>query len=266
MLDYLSLCVTPLGLFRGEHTLSDATGYFYSYKGATWLVSNWHVFAGRDPRTGQCLSKKGATPARVEFWTGRHVQDTYYEWDLQSEPLLDKSGASLWRQHPTLGQNIDVAALPLGNQQGLQNLAINAQPDYFAPTKLRMGAEVFLLGYPLAIEGNGKFPIWKRGSLATFPNGEIAGRKAYLIDSATREGMSGSPVIFPETMLMNMNYGGIRTEIARYRLGGTYSGRFEKTDELGASLAVAWHSDYLDDIVSGGVKGGFVVQSSASPI
>jgi hypothetical protein len=266
MLDYLSLCVTPLRLFSGDHPLSNATGYFYSHDGAIWLVSNWHVYAGRNPRTGQPLSKTGATPDRVEYWTGRHVKDDYYEWDQRWEPLVSASGDAQWRQHPSHGQNVDVAALSLGARPEFADLAINTQRDYFAPTVLRMGAEVFLLGYPLAIEGNGKSPIWKRGSLATFPEGELAGRKAYLIDSATREGMSGAPVIFPETMLMNMHYGGIRTEIARYRLGGTYSGRFEKKDELGASLAVAWHSAYLDEILSGGRNGDFVLQDSNSPI
>lgn len=268
MLNYLGLSVTPLRLLcRGNH-LSTATGYFYGRNGSTWLVSNWHVFAGRDPRTGQPRSKTAATPDTVEFWVPREIDVTtgHYEWDSIHHPLIDGNDSPLWKQHPISGQDVDVAILPLGPSSNLIDLGLNTQKDVFDALTVNMGEEIFILGYPLGIEGVGKFPLWKRGSIATFPTADIYGRPAFLVDTATREGMSGAPVIFPEKQIFQMNYGGMRIGNGRYRIIGTYSGRFESTDELGASLGVVWRAELIDQIVEGGRPGAFEIKSRTSAL
>jgi hypothetical protein len=179
-------------------------------------------------------------------------------------PLSDGGGPT-WKQHAA-GQDIDVAVLPLGADARCFNNAINTQKDYFAPLTINMGEEVFALGYPLGIESVGKFPIWKRASIATFPTANIYGRPAFLIDTATREGMSGSPVIFPEKQIYSMDYGGMRIGNGRYRLAGTYSGRFESKDALGASLGIVWRPELIEQIIGQGVAGTFLLRESSSPL
>ena len=56
---------------------------------------------------------------------------------------------------------------------------------------LRVSADVFVLGYPRGISGGRGFPI----SIATEPKIDLDGVPKLLIDTATREGMSGGPVI-----------------------------------------------------------------------
>jgi hypothetical protein len=54
--------------------------------------------------------------------------------------------------------------------------------------------ERFILGYPF---GNAPpaFPVWKRGSIASEPDLVWMTTGYYLVDTASRPGMSGSPVI-----------------------------------------------------------------------
>ena len=54
---------------------------------------------------------------------------------------------------------------------------------------------MFVLGYPKGISGGRGFPIWKRASIATEPDIQHDGLPKLLVDTATREGMSGAPVV-----------------------------------------------------------------------
>lgn len=60
---------------------------------------------------------------------------------------------------------------------------------------LRVATDVFVLGYPKGISGGGEFPIWKRASIATEPDIQLGTLPKMLVDTATREGMLGAPVI-----------------------------------------------------------------------
>jgi hypothetical protein len=61
--------------------------------------------------------------------------------------------------------------------------------------RLKVAMDVFVLGYPKGIDGGGEFPIWKRGSIATEPGVHRGGPPHILIDTATREGISGARAI-----------------------------------------------------------------------
>jgi len=59
-----------------------------------------------------------------------------------------------------------------------------------------IGMDAFILGFPKGIAHQQLLPIWKRGSIATEP--EIPREDdlpVFLVDTATREGMSGAPVL-----------------------------------------------------------------------
>jgi hypothetical protein len=61
----------------------------------------------------------------------------------------------------------------------------------------RVAAEVFILGYPKGLSMQGVMPVWKRGSIASEPLINVMDQApAFLVDAATRDGMSGSPVLY----------------------------------------------------------------------
>jgi hypothetical protein len=98
-------------------------------------------------------------------------------------------------QHPTLGQSVDVAALPLTEQdiplaRDLFDSGGN-DPDMF----LDLGGEVFLPGFPLGFSANGQMPIWKRASIASSLEFGHSIAEYFFVDTATREGMSGAPCL-----------------------------------------------------------------------
>jgi hypothetical protein len=54
----LTLSITKIELLCKDHLLGKATGFFLKYQSNWFLVSNWHVFSGRDPKSGQPQDKK----------------------------------------------------------------------------------------------------------------------------------------------------------------------------------------------------------------
>jgi hypothetical protein len=101
--------------------------------------------------------------------------------------------------------------------------------------------DCFILGFPEGMIGAANTPIWKRGSIASEPYQQ----HPYLVDSATRKGMSGAPVIARHTGIFGMK----RETLDGSELIGTvekfvaiYSGRIPGDDSLGYQLGKAWQS------------------------
>jgi hypothetical protein len=73
----------------------------------------------------------------------------------------------------------------------------------------------------------------------------------FYIDTATREGMSGSPVIKYRRRSLSLI-----TEESLYRFHaefiGVYSGRIVPKDLLDAQLGMVWRAKCIDEIIKGG--------------
>lgn len=109
--------------------------------------------------------------------------------------LLDAEGKAEWLEHPEWGRSVDVVALKIGPLDGakLFHQPINTHAfDNFEPA---VGDDAFVIGFPMRMDGGSGFPIWKRASIASEPDIDLDGLPKLLIDTATRKGMSGSPVI-----------------------------------------------------------------------
>jgi len=98
--------------------------------------------------------------------------------------------------------------------------------------------------------GPGRTPIWKRGSVASEPDYDWRNMPAFLIDTATRDGMSGSPVVARHSgiLLTGANDGmGPDSLIGTMtKFTGIYSGRIGE-DEMGVQLGLVWKPIVLDD-------------------
>jgi len=120
------------------------------------------------------------------------------------------------------------------------------------PLEIRIGMDVFILGYPF---GNAPpaFPVWKRGSIASEPALVRMTTGHYLVDTASRPGMSGAPVILRDS---TNNYidGALRAfSDPATNLLGVYSGRLRAAAEE-AQIGVVWHASFIEEIIAGNMR------------
>lgn len=226
--DYFSLCSVRLDVRSRAQELADATGFFYSRKGKWFLVSNWHVFSGRNNYSGQCLDDHGREPTTIRTEVIRDVSPSVTSQGMEFN-LLDDEGANKWIQHPA-GQLIDIAALEMVDSELLEKLDMrfrSAAEHEDLELAIEVGSEVSVVGFPLKARVQGAFPIWKRASIASEPDFPVEGLPMILIDTASKEGMSGSPVYRRSSGAARYNDGSVSMGRKPHtKFLGIYSGRF----------------------------------------
>jgi hypothetical protein len=104
-----SLAVTKLELFFHNIPLGPATGFVYKYGQSIALVSNWHVFSGVNPLTGNLRNPDGLFPDRVRFTLKLFDPKTGTASFRGEEVLLVENQQRLWWQHRGY---IDPSGLP----------------------------------------------------------------------------------------------------------------------------------------------------------
>src|SRR5260370_12130896 len=252
-----SLAVAKIEMFRQDESLvlgATGTGFFYKSDNETFLVTNWHNVTGVNPLTGKALHAQGLLPNLIRVY--------YKQWADASKTVIRSQHLDMavycnetpvWLEHSTRS-NVDVVAIPLSlnNFENFANEHINTV-DQEMRLEVCAGMDCFILGFPEGMIGAGNTPIWKRGSIASEPYQQ----HPYLVDSATRKGMSGAPVIARHTGIF-----GKKTEVLdASQIIGTVekfvtidSGRIGD-DSLGYQLGRAWQSNVLEDILSVKLRG-----------
>jgi hypothetical protein len=267
-----SLAVTKLELFFHDIPLGPATGFIYKYGQSIALVSNWHVFSV-NPRTGNLRNTDGLFPDRVRFTLKLFDPETGTASFRGEQVLLIENQQSLWWQHKGY---IDPSGLPKIVDIGV--LVLDKRlPDFEAvkdkivslpaialltggPTEQdmrvesgypRVAAEVFILGYPKGLSMQGVMPVWKRGSIASEPLFDVMDQApAFLVDAATRDGMSGSPVLyFGDEITDALGRLAAGNRQGEPWLVGVYAGREGvRQEEMDMTLGRVWHRRLLDEI------------------
>jgi hypothetical protein len=225
-----SLRVTPR---FGDVALASATAFTTLWEGKTYLVSNWHVFSGRDADTNDCLDKRHASlPDRLEVHF--HKNGSLGLWETHTLPLIDEHGKSMWCEHP-LGSRIDVAALEVPASL-LERVSCYPLDLSLATTDMRAlpAHPVSVIGFPLGLTAGGNWPIWKTGHIASDPDIDYeVGRPAFLIDATTRSGMSGSPVVLRLDNYQTQDGGYSLAGGFQTKFLGIYAGRIHEQSEIG---------------------------------
>jgi hypothetical protein len=245
MVDPYSWATVPIQLYFENTELSLATAFIWEKDGKPFLITNWHNVTGVDPFSGKHISPTGAEPNRMQVW-----------WNKKGElgrrhgsfiALKDANGAPLWLAHPHHGSKVDVVAIPIAPDENSEMIAINNLPS--CDLAVGVGTEVFVLGYPFGI-GPAGLPIWKRGSIASEP--QLSPLQPHVfVDTASRPGMSGSPIIRRSWGTHELRGGGTITGIGpATAFFGVYSGRFKSSDALDAQLGIAWPKGLLLEILS----------------
>jgi hypothetical protein len=252
-LDHLSLATVPITpLFEGT-TLPEATGFVWKRGDRHYLITNWHVASATHHFTKKLLRTDGCRPNvfRCHFV----IRIGNYDRARIDIPIRDRDDNPIWLVHPLQDRRpVDIVAIPLATDELRGSVALLPVND-LTPGKLAImvGMEVFILGYPFG-SAPPAFPVWKRGSIASEPDLVKLTTRYYLVDTASRPGMSGSPVILRSRnnhVLESSNWVVTDDRKPIDRIIGVYSGR---TDDLPgeAQIGMVWHADYIDEIIDHG--------------
>lgn len=239
--------------------ISSATGFIVSspQRESSWLVTNWHVVAGRNPQTGQALNAEtGAVPD--ELIIAHHVARSLGQWHSVTEPLYDEGGEPLWLEHPTFRRRVDVVALPLTRTEGSELIGYDIWRDGPA-IKYGISRPLSIIGFPFGRTGGGNLGIWTQGYVATEPEIDFDGLPLFLIDARTRSGQSGSPVIaYADGGMVTTEDGGSGVFSGPVeRFIGVYSGRIiDPADpQPSTDLGLVWKRHAIADIIDRGLPG-----------
>lgn len=225
--------------------LSSGTGFVMHTPSGKWvLITNRHNVTGRRQDTGECLSATtGAIPN--EILIHHHRGGVSGGWLAKVEALYENDNPR-WVEHPTLGAKADFVALPLCNLAGTDTFSWNTEPEKneqaIAPAEA-----VSVVGFPFGLAYDGYHPIWATGFVASEPRLNYDGLPVFLIDSRTRQGQSGSPVVKHSSggavLLKNgssvLGSGQITTWL------GIYSGRIHSESDIG----MVWKKEAVIELV-----------------
>jgi hypothetical protein len=230
--------------------LAICTSFFYEVNEQLFLISNWHTFSGRDIESGKPLANHAGIPDRVGLYLtleGKYIKRGWYD------VFLSDNYGPLWYEHPELGRKIDVAALPVSIPEKYNPISINKMPQM--QMKLEVSHDVFVLGYPKGLIDVLGLPIWKRATVATEPG---TSSPLFFVDTATRQGMSGSPVVhryrgfYKSSNFKGIGKGDWLGEGSQFI--GVYSGRIGES-EFEAQLGKVWKVTTINEIIEGRTRG-----------
>ncbi|MFG6422176.1 trypsin-like peptidase domain-containing protein [Klebsiella quasipneumoniae] len=246
-----------------ETCLSSGSAFIVDSKYGNLLITNRHNVTGRDQLTNKPLSNHGGLPDNMDI----HILKPFPRMEVEviNIPLYDKNNTPRWIEHPVLKERADVVAIPLTELQLPEVYKFRLIKRNFDallksggdiplydgdfPLITKVLERVSIVGYPFGIRVNESFPVWVSGYIASEFDVDFDGLPIFLVDSRTRSGQSGSPVI----QVANGNL--IEIESSEFKtisingspckLLGIYSGRINKDSDLG----FVWKESVIDDIV-----------------
>ncbi len=225
--------------------LGTATGFIVERAGAFYLITNRHVLRGRHQDTNEPLHPSLAVPSRVRIVHNKNALIGQYV--IAEEPVYSEFGDPLWREHPILGGAVDVVALELTQTD---DVAIYSYDPWKPGALLAFGPSdwVSIIGFPFGRTAGAALGIWVGGTIASEPGIDILDRPVMLVDSRTRPGSSGSPVIaYRSGGAVPMENGDTSIFTAPvWRFLGVYSGRINPESDLG----YVWKAQVVREIIA----------------
>lgn len=255
MIDEKSLTSLPIKTFsETEVLLATYTAFIYEYDSAYYLITNWHNLTGKNCDTLEPINNNLTIPTKIEVpFPLKSQSKITWKHSIFDILDLDNGMSPRWFIHPRYGFSVDVIALKIDIPPNISSVYPINKID-FDDFNLVISDEIFILGFPYRnLGGHGQLPIWKKGSVATEPGANIDGKPKILVDTASRPGMSGSPVIFKRygyharssTLSSDDIFGTITGFV------GVYSGRLPSKDTFDAQLGIVWKKEVIEEIIVG---------------
>ena len=166
--------------------------------------------------------------------------------------LFHEPGVPAWREHPQHRGAVDVVALPIPAPPTGDSFA-HPVPAWPPRVVLPVTSRVSVVGFPQGISVAERVAVWTTGFAASEVDLPVDDLPLFLIDAATREGQSGSPVLWYNARGRILTTAGslIDNGSEHADLLGVYSGRLRRDSTLGR----VWRADAVARIVTDGVPG-----------
>jgi hypothetical protein len=283
-----SNAVVHLTFRRGKSELAVGSGVLYRRNNAYYIVTAWHNVTGRHSLSLKPLSKLAALPDNCVAYISCNFFYPDSQIGTMRRPFtipLENADQSFYLVHPQGYPRVDVVAIPINldhqyaaEYEDVTGKKINVSSpmrkkksksknrfdvsciqefeeeasklDIDFESDLNISDDLFIPGYPKGIIDMSGQPLWKRATVATHPHLGWNGQKQFLVDCASREGMSGAPAI------VHSQRGALRTEDS-VRTGnqmvsflvGIYVGRLGQTSHFEAQIGTIWRRSVIDEII-----------------
>lgn len=182
---------------RNKIKIGSGTGFLYVWDDEVYLITNYHVITCRDPKNPEfLLNGYPDSPDRIEFTLTKRN-------DLSGRVIfIDLSEDAIFLEHSERNEGVDIVALKIIFNTELKKY-VTSQNDLslVEDINIEVTSNLFIVGYPWGNSAITRFPIWKKGTVASEPNLHIGVEKIF-IDTITHPGMSGSPVFASEERSM----------------------------------------------------------------
>ncbi|MBB4237675.1 S1 family peptidase [Rhizobium esperanzae] len=250
-IDHFTLTTIPLEQYFCDTFLGHGTGFVWQLQDKFYLVTNWHVLSMCDFFTRGHLRSDAGRPNMLRgLFNTRTGSFEKQRWDIE---IRDKDDNPLWLVHPS--RRVDVAVLPIPvipNNPIVALYPLNILAN--AELRIEVGMEVFILGYPFKIAPPA-YPVWKRGSIASEPQLARFTTDYMLVDTASRPGMSGAPVI-RRSWTNHMVQPGVMSLLDKplNKFIGVYSGRMPTDHPYEAQIGLVWDGSLINEIIAGNTK------------
>lgn len=238
-------------LYAYSRPVGAGTGFIVRYLGQDFLITNYHVLSGLHPDSGKLLPGVEVCPDRVL------IPLLNSSGSLSWTPLVQELvGPKTWVEHPRFGSQFDVVALPLDvdpSRFAILTYDFNPGPDLLVIPS----SDVSIVGFPQGVTGPGLSAIWKGGVVASevdWPDqDERLENQFFHVDSNTRSGMSGSPVIVRRSGQAHMASGSTAMFPGVWDLLlGVYAGRALDAPDM--TLGRVWKWRGVQEILESAVR------------
>ena len=253
LIDNLSVVSVFIEMYFNENRLATGSAFFVERNNEKYLVTNWHNLSGRNSNTIEPLDKTNAAiPNKIRVY--HHDLENLGNVIPEDYNLEDQNGQALWMEHPIHTNKVDIAILPMiGENNNIYTIeqAIKESDPYEA-WPIEVSEKLYVLGYPFGITASDYFPIWKAATIASEPKINIDNLPKFYIDTATKQGMSGSIVIQKERRSVAIIEQQQITSRFRVNFLGVYSGRVtEPQNQFDTQIGIVWKEYCIDEILEG---------------
>lgn len=279
--------IVHLTMRFGDTVLSTGTGFLYCHQDKFYIVTAWHNVTGLHSETLDCLSDKASIPDNIVANIAVAYPNVAVVKHAVVLPLY-KDNQATFLIHPDNWPRVDVVAIPFdpnaehdvelwfSHQPGLakrkwlimqphadgtQAQLVPMQHHQFRDERIvqqwfdtvSVTEELFIPGYPQNISDSGLQPIWKRATLASSMQRGFGGEPKYLVDTASKSGMSGAPVVYysPTGKISMRGYQSMVSKEVMI-LAGVYVGRMGISSSEDPQLGIVWNRSVINQIIEGG--------------